>query len=156
MSNKIPGSAKKDYMDYVSDVLGVKSILLNKELSESRESTGILSGTMQVVPLLIYVANLNDYTADENDLLTKMIGALKMAPESIKVISLDILYNETEKFQSNFTIYFLDELNKSNGFQVSSENVITTYSPRFLLKNPEYKKNAWNDLQKVITYFVKI
>lgn len=128
-------SEKKDYFDYVENVLGIKSILLNPTSVQESVKT----------PLLICVENYLNYTPEEKDLLAKMIGALKIDLQKIKVMPLD----ESVKCPSDFSVYFLEKLDQIT----ANENTVTTYSPRILLKNAEFKKNAWNDLQKVITYF---
>ena len=123
-------SEKSDYFDYVENVLGVKSIMLNPK---------------QDTPLLIAVENLNSYSVEEQDLLGKMVGALKVDLQKISLIDL----SEAEKFQSEFTVYFMNQPIEKQ----SSKNTVTTFSPRILLKKAELKKNAWTDLQKVLTYF---
>jgi len=129
-------SDKKDYFNYVVDVLGVKSILLNQD------SFALL----QAVPLLVSVENLKMYSLEENDLLVKMIGALKIDLQLIKVVD----QKQRSLFQPEFTLYFQDNLDQNFTAEL---NVVQTYSPRFLLKNQQSKKRAWDDLQKVILYF---
>ena len=129
-------SEKKDYFDFIENVLGVKSIFLNQTTANENIKT----------PLLICVENFEDYNFDEKDLLAKMIGALKIDLQLIKVSS----QIESDKYISDFTIYFVNNLGAKNLMQT---NIVTTYSPRFLLKNANFKKNVWNDLQKVIVYF---
>ncbi len=123
-------SEKKDYFDYVENVLGVKSILLNPK---------------QNTPLLIAVENLATYNAEEHDLLGKMVGALKIDAAKIAIVNLA----EAQSFQPEFVICFQDQPIEKTPLK----NTITTFSPRILLKKPELKKNAWNDLQKFLTYF---
>lgn len=129
-------SDKKDYFDYVANVLGVKSILLNQDPST----------VLPVVPLLICVQDLASYTEAEEELLTKMIAALKIDLSLIKVVDL----NQSNLFQFEFAIQFFDDM-KLN--QSSSSHITATYSPRYLLKNPQDKKIAWDEMQKVILYF---
>ena len=123
-------SEKSDYFDYVENVLGVKSIMLNRK---------------QNIPLLIAVEDLNSYGVEEQDLLGKMVGALKVEMQRISLVDM----SEAEKFESEFTVYFMNQPIEKQ----SSKNTVTTFSPRTLLKKPELKKNAWTDLQKVLTYF---
>lgn len=123
-------SEKSDYFDFVENVLGVKSIMLNPK---------------QHTPLLIAVENLNSYSVEEQDLLSKMVGALKVDLQKISLVDL----SEAEKFQSEFTVYFMNQPIEKQ----SSKNAVTTFAPRILLKKAELKKNAWTDLQKVLTYF---
>jgi|GEM_PF-5234746 len=136
-------SYKKDYFDYVTNILGVKSILLNQDTCNF----------LQVVPLLISVEDLINYTAAEKELLTKMIDALKIDPLLIKVVDI----SQAVYFQPEFTIHFCDDVAslsamtkaKSN----SRSNTVQTYSPRFLLHNIQTKKQVWNELQKAILFF---
>lgn len=129
-------SDKKDFFDFVSNVLGVKNILL----SQSTENV------LQVVPLLIAVENLNSYTDGENELLSKMIAALKIDQKLIRLIDL----KDTSLYQPEFAIYFVNELGQKTDSQV---NQVQTYSPRYLLTHPELKKQAWDEMQKAIAYF---
>lgn len=130
-------SEKKDYFDYVVNVLGVKSIMLNPLQTSAAE--------IQNIPLLICVEDFAGYTHEETELLGKMVSALNLDMKLIKVIDLI----EIEKFRSEFTVYFLNQIPKVD----PKSNTINTYSSRALLKNSEYKKIAWNELQKVIAYF---
>ena len=123
-------SEKKDYFDFVETVLGVKSIMLNPK---------------QNTPLLIAVENLSSYTAEEQELLGKMVGALKIDIGKISIVDL----SKAQNYQPEFVICFQNQPNE----KTSMKNTLTTFSPRALLKKPELKKNAWNDLQKFLTYF---
>ena len=123
-------SEKKDYFDYVENVLGVKSILLSPK---------------QNIPLLIAVENYTDYSPDENELLQKMIAALKVDSKNISLVDL----TEEGGFQPEFTLFLMIQPHDKQ----AAENSVTTFSPRALLKKTELKKSAWSDLQKVITYF---
>lgn len=136
LKTRVKMSDKNDYFDFVSNVLGVKSILL----SQSTENV------LQVVPLLIAVENLNSYTDAENELLSKMIGALKIDQKLIRLVDL----KEVSLYQPEFSIHFVEELNQNN---VSLANQVMTYAPRSLLKHPEFKKQAWDEMQKAIVYF---
>lgn len=129
-------SEKNDYFEYVSQVLGVKSILNDLQATSSSEA----------VPLLIAVEGYSSYDDNEKDLLTKMISALKIDQKNIKVADLQNVVN----YQAQFYIYFTDAQSEQNS---TAPNLVQTHSPKFLLKNADYKKNAWNDLQKVIAYF---
>lgn len=137
-------SEKKDYFDYVANVLGVKSVLLSQDAESIR----------QVVPLLIAVENLASYADSEYELLSKMIAALKIDMQLIKVVDL----NQSQLFQPQFAILFMDELvlDKSpqdNSTENSTAQQVKTYSPRTLIKKPELKKQAWDDMQRAIIFF---
>lgn len=128
-------SEKNDYFDYVSQVLGVKSILNDLQASDTKKT-----------PLLIAVEGYLAYDDSEKDLLIKIISALKIEQKNIQVTDL----SEVNQYQAEFFVYFTDNQNLINS---TEDNLVQTYSPKYLLKNPDYKKNAWNDLQKVIAHF---
>lgn len=129
-------SVKQDYIEYVSQVLGVKSILNDLQSSS----------TTQQVPLLVCIERYATYDQNEKELLFKMISALKIDQKNIVLIDLEDINN----YQAQFYVYFIDQQQQKNS---TEDNLVQTYSPRFLLKNSEFKKNAWNDLQKVIAFF---
>jgi hypothetical protein len=129
-------SEKKDYFEYVSSVLGVKSILASLQDSASIEH----------VPLMIAVENYEGYSQAEKDLLSKMISALKIDLKKIKVIAL----KNSQNLTADFCVQFVDVKPEVSSTQ---NNLVTTHSPKFLLQNSDYKKDAWSDLQKVIAYF---
>lgn len=130
-------SEKNDYFHYVENVLGVKAILLDPAPVD----------VVRLVPLLICVENYATYTPEEQDLLAKMVAALKVDLQKIVVVALADKLN----YQSGFSVYLVD-----SPPEVSNEINVSTYSPRKLLQKPELKKIAWSDLQKVILYFKQI
>ena len=75
-----------------------------------------------------------------------MISALKLAPEMIRVADLKL---QDSGHKSEFTIFLRDEIKS----KLTVSNALETYSPRALIKNSALKKNAWNELQKVILHF---
>jgi hypothetical protein len=127
---------KKDYFDFVADVLGVKNILLS--------STPVVAP--RAVALLIAVESYLDYNSEEKDLLAKMIAALKMDLKLIQVC--DLL--DSANYQPELTLSFRDHFEKERH---QSSPMVTTYSPRALLKNADNKKAAWAHLQQVIAHF---
>ena len=129
---------REDYFDYVANVLGVKSFYLEP---------GVVSFEPAAhTPLLILVEDLSNYSPEESDLLEKMVAALKLDPSIIKITDL----KNSTAVNSDFKIYFTD---KGLGTGSSEANQVSTYSPRVLLKKAILKKQAWNDLQKVIQFF---
>lgn len=130
-------SDKSDYFDYVSTVLGVKSVYI--------EPQAATAGLKEVIPLLVSVENLSTYAPEEKDLLEKMVSALKIDLQKIKICDI----SKADSFESAFTIRFSDNLSGSS----LTENSLTTFSPRTLLKNPSLKKQVWNEFQTVIKFF---
>ncbi len=137
--------SKSDYIDYVRNVLGVKSIFSN-EVAPAAE---ILK-----VSLLVYVQDFNSYSRAEKDLLEKMLAALKIPPNEIQAID----FNEKFQVEAKVTAYLTDQVagQLTGQFKLAHDlapNEIHTYSPRVLLNNVALKKAAWAELQKILLYF---
>ncbi len=129
-------SSKKDYIDYVRDVLGVQSL------------HGLNEMTIQGVeiPLVIYVEDYLTYSSPEKDLLDKMLLALKVP--ILQMLILDS--HDPKNVNYEFRLRLTDEKPSVNPVL---PNEIHTFSPRVLIKNAALKKLAWDDLQKVLLYF---
>ncbi len=123
---------RENYFDYVANVLGIKTVMFDQ--AEFKNET---------VPLLLVVQDLSTYSDPEKELLEKMIAALKMDPKILRLVDL----REAATVQRGYTIEFLDEAGVSEG------TVRRVFSPRTLLQKPALKKQAWDDLQKVIRHF---
>jgi hypothetical protein len=95
---------------------------------------------------LISVEGLTSYLAEEKDLLEKMVAALKIDLSNIKIV--DAGPGTLIPNQYNFLIQFQNHPERAN-----HERILSTYSPRTLLKSPDLKKQAWSDLQKAIQFF---
>ena len=121
------------YFEFVTGVLGIKSIMLDTAARPA-----------DPIPLLLLVEGLSGYSKEENDLLTKMIAALKMDSKMYRLADLQ----QAGSVERTYTVEFLDQTTESR-----AENLQQVFSPRTLLKNPALKKQAWDDLQKVIRHF---
>ncbi len=133
---------KKDYIDYVRNVLGVKSIFSNAAEDAVNEKIEV----QPEISLVVFVQDLKSYSPAEKDLLQKMLGAVKISEELTRVLDI----TEESKFHSQMSVYLTDELILGKGL---ASNEIHTYSPRTLLLKPAYKKAAWDELQKVLRFF---
>jgi len=141
-------SEKSDYFDYVSTVLGVKSVYIEPASSQALPQTltqTASAASKEVIPLLVSVENLEQYSAEERDLLEKMISALKIDLSKIKVCDVAL----ANDYEFAYLIQFSESLSAS----AHTENVLITHSPRVLLKNPSLKKQVWNEFQAVIKFF---
>lgn len=131
--------ARHDYFDYLENVLGIKTILQSRQAgSENKEN--------EATELLFAVQDYLTYTAEESDLLSKMIAAVKVDPSRLKVCDSNQLNNY--KFQC--LVLFQDQI---QNFTNQAVLTVQTFSPRVLLKKPELKKVAWTELQKVLQHF---
>ncbi len=128
--------ATKNYFDYLENVLGIKSII-----DQSLAAPAILK-----TELLIGVENYQTYNTDEIDLLQKMLAAVKV--EASRMLIVDLA--QMASIQKTACIFFKDEL---TAYPLDAELCVQTFSPRILLKNPELKKVAWTELQKVLQFF---
>ncbi len=137
-------SEKADYFDFVTEVLGVKSILLD----EKSVASGELKNTVVNIPLLIAIEDYTGYTKSENELLTKMISALKISSDKLKIID----FKDLNSVSSEYQLLFLNE-GAGSQLKPSGAHFLKTYSPKFLNNNPNFKKQAWDELQAVIKYF---
>lgn len=125
-------SELKDYFNYLSETLGIKSLLLESATGE------------QQIPLLVLVESLNSYSQDEKELLAKMLSALKIPQEQMKVID---MAEETE-LSAMQSLILCDSPDSFNNHET-----IRAYSPRILLKQPQLKKLAWEEMQKLLLFF---
>ena len=119
---------RKNYLNYVKDVLGIKHLFLNSKKSNAKK-------------LLISVTDLNTYSFKENELLQKMIFALKLEASDFIIID----EKDLNQHEANYFLKLSDVVTDS-----ASTNVISTYSPRMLLKNTDFKKKAWSDMQSLL------
>lgn len=153
-------SEKEEFFNYVANVLGVKSLYLDAADMGSANLTTIHAAVGKPdheanvqIPLLIKVEGLSTYLSEEKDLLEKMVAALKIDLNKIKIVDL----NAAVEISASFEVLFLDEVS-SNVVGNTSEatanpNQLFTLSPRLLTKKPQLKKQVWGDLQKVIQFF---
>lgn len=123
------------YLTFLNETLGVKSIVLTPAENASTAEN-------PTAKYLIYVENLSAYTVDESTLLEKMIGALKLDPSEFAVLELN--KNEAPNSSPRSLQIILCDLPNEKG---------ETYSPRILLRKPELKRKAWDDLK--LTFHIK-
>lgn len=119
----------KNYLNYVTDVLGLKSILL-----DASEKSPII--------LLVQVQDYEDISNEENELLQKMLAALKFDLQKIKIV---------DQNEPNQAAEYTLRMSHSPDFSIHKKNTYQTLSPRSLLKNPDKKKDAWAELQRLIS-----
>ena len=127
-------SEKEDYFNYALNVLGVKSLYLDS-----------VAAPQESIPLLVTVDSLSTYNLEEKELLEKMVAALKVDVNQIRIVDAEAPIAITYNFLLNFS----DSPNQN----LQNTNQLSTYSSRALLKDSSLKKKAWNDLQKVIQFF---
>lgn len=112
------------YLYYLKNVLGLKAVLTQPAEAQ---------------PLHIYVQDLETYSESEKDLFNKMIAATKLSKSDYVIQSFKTTVN---KNADQISVYLLD--------QPQNDQNDETYSPRVLLKQPEFKKTAWEALQRAM------
>lgn len=126
--------SKKNYFEFLENVLGIKSVIQESALNKAQFPN---------TEILFCVESYYTYTSEETELLHKMVGALKLDFSRVMICDL----TEKELRVKKISVIFRDQPSKA---RPGATNVVETYSPRALLKKPEFKKNAWDELQKVI------
>lgn len=131
-------SEKDDYFNYVIDVLGIKTLLLEPKAAAE---------IAMAVNLLVCVEHYTSYNEQEKELLLKMLSAMKIEPAQMRII--DSVNAESTTYR-----YCLDLRDQLSDEKLPPQ-IIQSYSPRTLLKKPELKKTAWSDLQKIMALYNK-
>ncbi len=131
--------ARHDYFEYLENVLGIKTILQSRDVETKQPA-------ITTTELLFAVQDYAGYSAEESDLLSKMIAAVKVDPSRLKVCDLQ----EAKIFQAQCLVVFQDQTQSA---PIQAALTVHTFSPRVLLKKPDLKKVAWTELQKVLQHF---
>lgn len=164
------------YISYLDEVLGISKVynmenLENSVLSQSQESaiadsksdSNDLNFENQ---LSVYIENLNLFNHQEKELLEKMLSALKLKKNEYQLKDLnyyfqtDILMNQNFNKPHLFLLLDLEihkknileknQINNQINTQINRSEDIFTWSPQVLIKKPELKRQAWNELQLLI------
>ena len=131
---------QKQLIEYFEQVLGVKNV--------------IVPASAEVVPaqykIHFFVEDLESYTAAEKELLGKMIQAMRLQKKDYQVLNLqESKYQDVVKIVNSGQV---KNMGQSVGqivvFKNDPQKMDETYSPRRLLKEPAFKKIAWDFLQK--------
>lgn len=128
-------SELNQYLSFINETLGVHTILLT-----DAENTSIPKN--DTIKYFIYVESLSNYSDEESMLLEKMIGALKLDPIEYGVFEFN--KNDIPKSSQPGLKIILCDLPNEKG---------ETFSPRVLLRKPELKRKAWDDLK--LTFSIK-
>lgn len=156
MHSKNTDNEIENYFSYVVNILGVKSVYIERPESLSASDLNKANSAQKnYTELLILVEALASYNLVEKELLDKMVVALKIDLNKIKVIDAA----DKNLWQSQFVLSLLDQGQQTSvpSTKVLDENSneVLTFSPRVLVKNPKLKKQAWDEFQKVILFFSK-
>lgn len=121
---------QKKLIEYFEQVLGVKNVIM-PQLNATN--------TKADYKIHFFVEGLESYSAAENELLGKMIQAMRLKENEYQILNLqESTYQALSKAGKSTVIVFKNDPQKMD----------ETYSPRRLLKEPAFKKIAWDFLQK--------
>lgn len=167
----------KDYIKYLTDVLGIQNALLNERTLSQEDSSESLSSTdraifyhqggeyipahkdhFEVVFLNITTQAKESYFVPEvYDLASKMKTAMKL--RNLQVIELDCLLSDRSQLPSKLAevcearlvvVYSSFPQDLGELIFKGPGKWIETYSPAYLIEDPAAKKVVWSDLQKVM------
>jgi DNA polymerase len=152
--------------------------LQNIELEELAETVAEVPTTSQhSLCKLLFLGDT--YNGVGEDLLQKMIVAMNLGSDGVKRISFDenndqraqlikaIVENRPQVVVSlgaivtNMLLEKKEKLSSIHGQLLPQEAsdwkylLVPVFHPEFLLINPNMKRTAWNDLQKIMEYFKK-
>ncbi len=115
-------SSAQEVLKYFNEVLGVTQVLVDASPVSLTPRAGFV----------FIVENYVSYTADEKELLMKMIAAMKLDIAQVQIQDL----NQSSADEAARCIYLVDQPGADQ-----------SYSPRVLIKNPKLKKTTWDFLQ---------
>ena len=135
------------YIEYLQKVVGIKSVL-------SSESS---TGPMQELPSLSVPARFlfvddKTWSAAANELFSKMRQAMNLTDVQFEVMFRDqISAADLQVHALGFAAVI--DFSAGPGFQSTDQNIYQTISPELLLTQANLKKQAWDDLKKVMKDF---
>jgi hypothetical protein len=148
-----------NYFSYVKNVLGVKTLQSARIRQSLQEHTQIESCDL----LFLHLKQASDqsvFAPECKDLLDKMIQAMRLGGRQFLILECDltgstatrtqILQQYSQKISTPFVVLFSTKPNGNALQNLGTMKFIESYSPSYLLQNPNTKKLAWADLQKVM------
>jgi hypothetical protein len=162
-----------DYFLYVKNVLGVKTLQsssLQESLREVRQNpqpgavSGGLEQKVQTGDLLFLnirtEKEVSVFSPEVKDLADKMIQAMRLGSRKVLLIETvangdfeptKFLQENAAKLQFQMVVFFSEKPGEQGLMKnLGAQKYIETFSPGYLLKNPQAKKVAWMDLQKTM------
>lgn len=152
-----------NYFSYVKNVLGVKTIQSARLRQSLQGAAAEDIPTVECGLLFLHLRQAQEASIFETDvaeLFTKMVQAMRLGNRSHLILECElagkpqsvqqILQRYMEKVKTPFVV-LLESKPGKNGLQnLGPVKFLETYSPSYLLQNPNTKKLAWADLQKVM------
>lgn len=161
--SKMP--AMKDYLKYLQEVLGLQNVMLGEQPSnDSRfySSQGVFEPTEKTHFELVFLNIVTQskeslFRPEVSDLYTKMKTAMKL--NNIQTIDLDCTQEDRSRLPAELAqicesrvVVVFSSFPKDLGELIykGPGKWLETYSPAYLLEDPDAKKVVWNDLKKVM------
>ena len=138
------------YLNYLTEVLGVSQILRPVSAAQNIEAESLLARSVRLSVFDLPVSA----PLVRSPLFKKMIEAMGIGLDDVRIYEyesseLESLVNDLELAGS--VLSFAPELTQVLQTRaVRIANLVTTYGPRELEKNPQLKRQTWNDLQKLM------
>ncbi len=128
-----------DYLShYLEKTLGVQQIVSaetdNQILNQFQQEKSLETD------LGFFIEGYETYSPEENELLSKIILAMKLNSDQFQIFNLSEKNNIKQNYKFKIQVYFMDH----------PKNDFETFSARTLLKKPEFKKQTWDYLKKTI------
>lgn len=152
MTSETPSNSQALLL-YFRQVLGVQSVLFPRHQeaavqAQAAISKSVSASEVSAEPKAVLFLLEKELSAPAQELLQKMILAMKLKEGSFEILSTSGTGLDLHRVQSNYrqVVQFTDS---TNALQ-QEEGFISTWSPEVLLLRPELKKRTWDDLQKVM------
>lgn len=142
------------YLNYLSEVLGVHQILRPEGLAGAEASASAQLAGDQFAHRLWVFDRPGKSSLTESALFKKMMEALKLDLSEIRVFEFEVGELNTLEDDLVFSAPVLSFSTEATQWlqarPVPPAVLISTFGPRDLEPNPQLKRQAWNDLQKLI------
>lgn len=128
----------QSYIDYVQNVLGVKSILHSAPQAAEQVQTA------EAAASLIYFVLETEMKAEERELFDKIVAAIKLTAQDFRVVLASALA------QGEWAVVMSSNPLEAQKLLIdlSPAKTLFTYSPKALLAKPELKREVWENLKK--------
>lgn len=148
-----------NYFSYVKNVLGVKTLQSARIRQSLQEEVQADSCDLLFLNLK-QAADPSVFNKESAELLDKMIQAMRLGDRRHLILEHDltaaplsvnqILQQYTGKVRTPFVVVFSTKPANNNIQNLGTVKFIESFGPSYLLQNPNTKKLAWADLQKVM------
>ncbi len=139
----------ENYLWYLENVLGLKTLVL-PEMPSPVETEAIVEEPVVKPPQVLFIEE-RALSAAASELFHKMREAMKLSSEQVTVLFAD----KASASELQVAVMSADRVvsfskNIFQNLQKEPEHKFLTHSPEELLKRPELKKQAWDDLKLVM------